>query len=176
MNQIHVLMEEHAVHMVSTLIHVIVHLALLVEIVKLVSDSWLLINEKKRINHLVDPCIPNPCQNSGQCRPNLVTGTYVCDCLPDFLGKNCEIRKWIEKCFMDNSDLIIYCHDRFFFQVTHVLWIHVAMVANVVLTNSVVSHVCVCLHLLDRDVKIVSLVIYFVHLAWLLSFLLFCRC
>ncbi|CAF4304796.1 unnamed protein product, partial [Adineta steineri] len=37
-----------------------------------------------------DPCVPNPCQNNGRCRPNAAAGTYVCDCPANFIGQNCE--------------------------------------------------------------------------------------
>ena len=40
-----------------------------------------------------DPCIPQPCRNGARCRPNTAAGTYVCECLPNFLGVNCETRK-----------------------------------------------------------------------------------
>ena len=42
---------------------------------------------------LGDPCVPNPCQNNGRCRPNFAAGTYVCDCAPSFVGQQCETSK-----------------------------------------------------------------------------------
>lgn len=36
------------------------------------------------------PCDTKPCQNGGTCIPNV--DDYSCQCLDDFLGKNCELR------------------------------------------------------------------------------------
>ena len=38
---------------------------------------------------VVDPCLPNPCQNKGKCiKVGLVQ--YRCECAAGYLGKNCE--------------------------------------------------------------------------------------
>lgn len=46
---------------------------------------------------LVDPCIPSPCQNGGQCRSTVGSSSYVCDCPPTFIGQNCDTRKLLEE-------------------------------------------------------------------------------
>ena len=39
-----------------------------------------------------DACIPNPCNNGGQCQSSGVTGGFRCACPPGFLGRLCEDR------------------------------------------------------------------------------------
>uniref|UniRef100_A0A8C1HR41 Coagulation factor IX n=1 Tax=Cyprinus carpio carpio TaxID=630221 RepID=A0A8C1HR41_CYPCA len=39
-----------------------------------------------------DQCKSSPCQNRGTCEDQM--GTYTCNCLPGYVGKNCEIVKF----------------------------------------------------------------------------------
>ena len=39
-----------------------------------------------------DECVPNPCQNGGNCIPK-EDGNFKCDCPPGFTGDICEISK-----------------------------------------------------------------------------------
>ena len=34
---------------------------------------------------LVNPCVPNPCQNGGVCYQNLITGLLFCNCKSNIL-------------------------------------------------------------------------------------------
>lgn len=43
----------------------------------------------------VDPCESEPCQNGGTCVNN-EDGTYKCECLTGWIGKNCDLRKYSE--------------------------------------------------------------------------------
>jgi len=100
-------MVAHVVLMVLIHIHVTVHLVILVEIVKHVSTIVLMSYESIWIIDSVNPCIPNPCQNGGRCRPNLAAGNYVCECPANFNGPNCEtsmLFPWIFR----SIDIYIY--------------------------------------------------------------------
>ena len=37
----------------------------------------------------IDPCNPNPCQNSGSCNPT-GDGGFTCNCISDYTGQICE--------------------------------------------------------------------------------------
>ena len=38
----------------------------------------------------VDPCLSNPCLNTGMCIGDADAQTYTCQCMPGFTGANCE--------------------------------------------------------------------------------------
>jgi hypothetical protein len=44
-----------------------------------------------------NPCASSPCINDGLC--NIVNSGYICSCLPDWHGVNCEIGNTIESSF-----------------------------------------------------------------------------
>ncbi|XP_051716237.1 coagulation factor IXa [Ctenopharyngodon idella] len=53
-----------------------------------------------------DQCKSSPCQNRGTCEDQM--GTYTCNCLPGFVGKNCEIVT-AKKCDVDNGGCEHFC-------------------------------------------------------------------
>ncbi|KAG1954593.1 coagulation factor IX [Pimephales promelas] len=53
-----------------------------------------------------DQCKSSPCQNRGTCEDQI--GTYTCNCLPGFVGKNCEIVT-AKKCDVDNGGCEHFC-------------------------------------------------------------------
>ncbi|KAM5147255.1 coagulation factor VII [Callospermophilus lateralis] len=58
-----------------------------------------------------DQCASNPCQNGGSCEDQLQS--YVCFCLPDFEGRNCETNKNAQLiCVNENGGCEQYCSDR----------------------------------------------------------------
>ncbi|XP_075865718.1 coagulation factor VII [Microcebus murinus] len=57
-----------------------------------------------------DQCASNPCQNGGSCEDQLQS--YVCFCLPDFEGRNCETNKKDKLiCANENGGCQQYCRD-----------------------------------------------------------------
>ena len=40
-----------------------------------------------------NPCLSNPCQNGGTCKPNVLLRTYTCTCGIYFAGENCGTGK-----------------------------------------------------------------------------------
>ena len=38
----------------------------------------------------VDPCSPNPCENSGTCQQIGINGDYRCTCSPGYTGVDCQ--------------------------------------------------------------------------------------
>ncbi|XP_028622210.1 coagulation factor VII isoform X2 [Grammomys surdaster] len=57
-----------------------------------------------------DQCASNPCQNGGTCQDHLKS--YVCFCLLDFEGRNCEKNKNEQLiCANENGDCDQYCTD-----------------------------------------------------------------
>ncbi|KAL2770491.1 coagulation factor VII isoform a preproprotein, partial [Daubentonia madagascariensis] len=57
-----------------------------------------------------DQCASNPCQNGGSCEDQLQS--YVCFCLPDFEGRNCETSKNDQLiCANENGGCEQYCSD-----------------------------------------------------------------
>ncbi|XP_004858576.2 coagulation factor VII isoform X2 [Heterocephalus glaber] len=58
-----------------------------------------------------DQCASNPCQNGGSCQEDFQG--YVCFCLPDFEGRNCQINKSAQLiCDNENGGCEQYCSDR----------------------------------------------------------------
>ncbi|XP_052005528.1 coagulation factor IXa [Xyrauchen texanus] len=53
-----------------------------------------------------DQCKSAPCQNRGTCADQM--GTYTCNCLPGFVGKNCEIVT-ARQCAVDNGGCEHFC-------------------------------------------------------------------
>ncbi|XP_073677061.1 coagulation factor IXa [Garra rufa] len=53
-----------------------------------------------------DQCKSSPCQNRGTCEDQM--GTYSCNCLPGYVGKNCEIVT-AKKCEVDNGGCEHFC-------------------------------------------------------------------
>ena len=41
----------------------------------------------------IDECQSNPCQNGAKCEDRL--GAYVCHCLSEYRGDNCEKRRYL---------------------------------------------------------------------------------
>ncbi|XP_039082575.1 coagulation factor VII isoform X2 [Hyaena hyaena] len=57
-----------------------------------------------------DQCASNPCQNGGSCEDQLQS--YLCFCLDDFKGRNCETNKKEQLiCMNENGGCEQYCHD-----------------------------------------------------------------
>ncbi|XP_003800036.1 coagulation factor VII [Otolemur garnettii] len=57
-----------------------------------------------------DQCTSNPCQNGGSCEDQLQS--YVCFCLPEFEGRNCETNKNDQLiCSNENGGCEQYCSD-----------------------------------------------------------------
>ncbi|XP_058403696.1 coagulation factor VII isoform X1 [Diceros bicornis minor] len=57
-----------------------------------------------------DQCSSNPCQNGGSCEDQLQS--YICFCLEDFEGRNCETNKNDQLiCMNDNGGCEQYCTD-----------------------------------------------------------------
>ena len=48
----------------------------------------------------IDPCNPNPCQNSGNCYNNY--GSFGCNCIPEYTGDICE-SKFLTNKFFDSE-------------------------------------------------------------------------
>nr|XP_004663430.1 coagulation factor VII [Jaculus jaculus] len=58
----------------------------------------------------VDECASNPCQNGGSCEDQ--HQSYICFCLPDFEGRNCETNKNAQLiCMNENGGCEQYCSD-----------------------------------------------------------------
>ncbi|XP_016423393.1 coagulation factor IX-like [Sinocyclocheilus rhinocerous] len=53
-----------------------------------------------------DQCKSSPCQNWGTCEDQM--GTYTCNCLPGYVGKNCEIVT-AKMCDVDNGGCEHFC-------------------------------------------------------------------
>uniref|UniRef100_A0A673LD06 Coagulation factor IX n=1 Tax=Sinocyclocheilus rhinocerous TaxID=307959 RepID=A0A673LD06_9TELE len=53
-----------------------------------------------------DQCKSSPCQNRGTCEDQM--GTYTCNCLPGYVGKNCEIVT-AKMCDVDNGGCEHFC-------------------------------------------------------------------
>uniref|UniRef100_A0A8C8ZYJ6 Coagulation factor VII n=1 Tax=Prolemur simus TaxID=1328070 RepID=A0A8C8ZYJ6_PROSS len=57
-----------------------------------------------------DQCASNPCRNGGSCEDQLQS--YICFCLPDFEGRNCETNKNDKLiCANENGGCQQYCSD-----------------------------------------------------------------
>ncbi|XP_004577407.2 coagulation factor VII [Ochotona princeps] len=57
-----------------------------------------------------DQCASNPCQNGGSCEDQLQS--YICFCLPDFEGRNCDKNKNDQLiCAYENGGCAQYCND-----------------------------------------------------------------
>uniref|UniRef100_A0A7N5K3B2 Coagulation factor VII n=1 Tax=Ailuropoda melanoleuca TaxID=9646 RepID=A0A7N5K3B2_AILME len=57
-----------------------------------------------------DQCASNPCQNGGSCEDQLQS--YICFCLDDFQGRNCETnKKDLQVCMNENGGCEQYCSD-----------------------------------------------------------------
>ncbi|XP_037656489.1 coagulation factor VII [Choloepus didactylus] len=55
-------------------------------------------------------CASNPCQNGGSCVDEFQS--YICFCLPDFNGRNCETNKNSQLlCLNENGGCEQYCHN-----------------------------------------------------------------
>ena len=62
----------------------------------------------------VDPCLSNPCLNTGTCFTALEGDSYFCSCTSGFVGANCEesISKVLLKCHSTNC--LICCVEYMF--------------------------------------------------------------
>ncbi|XP_062959509.1 coagulation factor VII [Cynocephalus volans] len=68
-----------------------------------------------------DQCASNPCQNGGSCEDQLQS--YVCFCLDDFEGRNCETNKKDQlMCVNENGGCEQYCSDNT--EATRSCWCH----------------------------------------------------
>ena len=39
---------------------------------------------------ILDPCMPNPCENNGNCQVSQETNEFTCNCMPGYSGDLCE--------------------------------------------------------------------------------------
>uniref|UniRef100_UPI003AAB370A coagulation factor IXa n=1 Tax=Centroberyx gerrardi TaxID=166262 RepID=UPI003AAB370A len=53
-----------------------------------------------------DQCKSSPCQNQGKCKDQ--RGSYTCECLSGFTGRNCEIVT-ARRCDLNNGDCMHFC-------------------------------------------------------------------
>lgn len=51
--------------------------------------------------HVENPCLVNPCQNNGQCIPELEPGEFSCICTSGYFGQLCE--SFLESKFFINN-------------------------------------------------------------------------
>ncbi|XP_006800404.1 coagulation factor VII [Neolamprologus brichardi] len=70
-----------------------------------------LTNEFWKTYNVPNPCISNPCQNGGICSTH--ASSYICFCLPDFHGVNCEleVKAEIDTCWVENGECEHFCEE-----------------------------------------------------------------
>ncbi|XP_019220815.2 LOW QUALITY PROTEIN: coagulation factor VII-like, partial [Oreochromis niloticus] len=70
-----------------------------------------LTNEFWKTYNVPNPCISNPCQNGGSCSTH--ASSYICFCLPEFHGVNCEleVKAEIDTSWVENGECEHFCEE-----------------------------------------------------------------